>query len=199
MTAVFASTAACGSNDGDDLPPPAAPPLSDTPSPMASLDPRDAAATEEILAAFDNYMEALIELSTEGVPGGTEGTRDRLEGVKVSGEAYDQLTFDLLNANFLAGHASAGTITWEATVLDIDWDHVFPANPDTVVPLATLRVCFDESRWTTIERGTDEVVAGPGERYLSTVTVTWRDEDPERPEQEPRWQVSLREDRSETC
>lgn len=198
-TALIVSTAACGSDDGEDLPPPASPLPSEAPSPTTALDPEDAEAAEEILAAFDSYMEALIELSTEGVPGGTEETEARLEEVHVSGEAYDKLAFDLLTENFLAGYATSGTITWNAEVLEIDWEHTFPTNPDRAVPLATLDVCFDETRWTTVDRETDEAVDGPGERYRSTVTVTWRDEDPDRPEREPRWQVSFREDRSERC
>jgi hypothetical protein len=196
---LIASAAACAEDDGDGLPPPASPPPSDAPSPATSLDPKDAATAEEILAAFDSYMEALVELSTEGVPGGTAETEDRLEEVHVSGEAYDRLAFDLLTENYLAGYATSGKIVWDVVAFEIDWDHTFPANPDKVVPLATLEVCLDESRWTTVDRETDEVVAGPGERYLSAVTVTWRDTDPDRPEREPRWQVSFREDRDEPC
>jgi hypothetical protein len=195
----MAGAAACAGDDGDDLPPPASPPRSGTPSPTTPLDPRDAAASDEILAAFDSYMEALIELSIEGVPGGTEETLDRLEDVHVSGEAFNELAFGLLTANAMAGHATAGRITWEAKVLEIDWDHTFDQRPDEPVPLATVGVCFDETNWTTIDQETGEVVDGPGARYSSTVTVAWHDEDPDRPEQEARWEVAFREDEAEPC
>jgi hypothetical protein len=195
----MAGAAACANDNGDELPPPASPPPSGTPSPTTSLDPRDAAAAEEILAAFGSYMEALIELSTEGVPGGTEETTDRLEEVHVSSEAYDELAYDVLNENFLAGQATAGTITWDATVLEIDWENAFPANPDVAVPEATLQACLDETNWTTVDVETGETVDGPGGRYLSTVTATWRHGDPQRPELMPRWEITVREDGTEPC
>jgi hypothetical protein len=197
--ALGAGVAACADSGGDDLPPPASPPPSAAPTPATTLDPEDAAAAEEILAAFDSYMEALIELSTEGVPGGTEETEARLEEVPVGGDVRDELAFELLNENYLAGRATAGTIDWDAAVLEIDWEHTFEHSPDEVVPLATLRVCVDETNWITIDKETEEIVDGPGGRYLSAVTATWRDEDPDRPEQEPRWQVAFREDGTERC
>jgi hypothetical protein len=196
---LIVSATACAEDEGDDLPHPAPPPPAGALPPTTSLDPKDAAAAEEILAAFDGYMEALIELSTEGVPGGTGETLARLEDVHVGGEVHDELAFDLLNANYLAGRATAGTVTWNAALLEIDWNHRFDQRPDEPVPLATLRVCYDETRWTMIDKATGEAVDGPGKRYLSTVTVTWRGEDPDRPDREPRWQVAFREDSSEPC
>lgn len=197
--ALALASAACGDDSGDLPPPPATPPADGTPTPTSTLSPRDAEAAQEILAAFDNYMEALIELSTAGVPGGTEETLDRLEDVHVGGEAFDELAFDLLTANAMAGHSTDGTITWEARVTKIDWENTPEFRPEKVVPQATLRVCFDETDWTTIDKETGEVVDGPRGRYLSTVMVTWRDEDPDRPEREARWQVAFREDGSEPC
>lgn len=193
------ASAACGDDSGDLPPPPATSPADSTPAPTSTLSPRDAEAAQAILAAFDNYMEALIELSTAGVPGGTEETQARLEEVPVSSDARDELAFDLLNENFLADHATEGTIDWTTDVIEIDWENTFPANPDEVIPEATLRVCFDETDWTTTDKETGEVVEGPGGRYLSTVTVTWRNEDPTRPELEPRWEVTVREDGDEPC
>lgn len=194
----FAS-AACGDDSGDLPPPPATSPADSTPAPTSTLSPRDAEAAQEILAAFDNYMEALIELSTAGVPGGTEETQARLEDVPVSSEAYFELADEVLTRNAMAGHATSGTITWEAEVTQIDWENTFPANPEDVIPEATVRACVDETGWTTIDKETGEVVDGPGGRYLSIVTVTWSGEDPTRPELEPRWEITVRDDQDEPC
>lgn len=191
-------TAACGDDDSD-LPPPADSPPAAGPTASSNLDPADAEAAEEILAAFDSYMEGLIELSQEGVPGGTEETEARLEKVHVSGPAYDELAYDLLTPNARAGHATAGTITWEVEVLDIDWERTLEHRPGEVIPEATLEVCFDETAWTTVNAETGEVIDGPGQRYISTVIAVWRDEDPQRPERESRWEIAEREDGSEAC
>jgi predicted small lipoprotein YifL len=197
---VTTSLAACGNDGPDDRLPATPPPLqSPTPESGAALDPADAEAAEEILAAFDAYMEAMIELSTAGVLGGVPETEDYLENVPVFGPLLLELKFELLTPNHQAGVATAGTIEWSAEVIEIDWEHRYEFRPDSVVPAATLRVCFDESNWTTIDKETGEIVDGPGSRYLSTVKAHWSDEDPDQPGREPGWSITFREDESESC
>ena len=89
--------ASCGGEEPSDLPSPQ-PPQSTPPaaSPAPSLSPEDAAAAEEILASLDTYLEGLVELSKEGVPGGTDETMARLEELPVSGQAYFHLQDDIL-------------------------------------------------------------------------------------------------------
>ena len=88
------------------------------PPPAPSLSPEDAAAAEEILASLDTYLEGLVELSKEGVPGGTDETMARLEELPVRGLAFLHLRDDILNANFHEGRATAGTLTWTAEVTE---------------------------------------------------------------------------------
>lgn len=197
---VTAGLAACGDDEPDDRLPATPPPLpSPTPENGTELDPADAEAAEEILAAFDAYMEALIELSTAGVLGGVPETEEYLENVPVFGPLLLELKYELLTPNHQAGLATAGTIEWSAEVIEIDWEHRYEFRPDSVVPAATLRVCFDESNWTTIDKESGEIVDGPGARYVSTVMAHWSDEDPDQPGREPGWSITSREDGSEPC
>ena len=197
---VAAGLAACGDDGPDDRLPATPPPLqSPTPESGTELDPADAEAAEEILAAFDAYMEAMIELSTAGVLGGIPETEEYLRSVPVFGPLLLELQYELLTPNHQAGLATAGTIEWSAEVIEIDWEHRYEFRPDSVVPAATLRVCFDESNWITIDKETREVVDGPGARYLSNVTAHWSDEDPDLPGREPGWNITSREDGSEPC
>ena len=96
--------AGCGGEESSDLPSPQPqqPPPS-VASPTVSLSPEDAAAAEEILAAVDGYFEGLVELSKEGVPGGTEETMARLEELPALGMPLIELRDDILNANFRQG------------------------------------------------------------------------------------------------
>jgi hypothetical protein len=194
---VTAGLAACSDGGPDDRLPATPPPLqSPTPETGTELDPADA---EEILAAFDAYMGALVDLSTAGVLGGVPETEEYLQSVPVFGPLLLELKYELLTPNHQAGVATAGTIEWSAEVIEIDWEHRYEFRPDSVVPAATLRVCFDESSWTTIDKETGDIVDGPGTRYLSTVTAHWSDEDPDQPGREPGWNITSREDGSEPC
>ena len=98
--------ASCGGEEPSDLPSPQ-PPQSTPPaaSPAPSLSPEDAAAAEEILASLDTYLEGLVELSKEGVPGGTDETMARLEELPVTGPAYFHLRDDILTANYREGQS----------------------------------------------------------------------------------------------
>lgn len=201
LAGLVSVVAGCGGDEPSDLPSPL--PVESVPapaSPAVSLSPEDAQAAEEILAAFDEYMAAYIELSTAGAPGGSEETLARLEDVPVAGPAEFYLTDDLLTGNFQAGRVAAGTVTWTAQVVDIDWEFSPPLDPEVTFPLATLHVCFDESDWTTVNVETREVVEGPRGRYISKVTARWMD-----PESDPNltsregWYIIEREDGTAAC
>lgn len=191
--------ASCGGEEPSDLPSPQ-PPQSTPPaaSPAPSLSPEDAAAAEEILASLDAYLEGLVELSKEGVPGGTDETMARLEELPVRGLAFLHLRDDILNANFHEGRATAGTLTWTAEVVEIDWEFSYPHNPDFVFPRAVLKVCLDETQWTTVDKETGQVVDGPGSRYLSVITTAWEDTSDGVPI-EPGWYIVTHEDSTEPC
>ncbi|QSB13274.1 hypothetical protein JQS43_16765 [Natronosporangium hydrolyticum] len=196
-TVVLAAAAACGDEDLDLPPPPASPAPTTDNTPESNLDPADAADAEEILAAFDSYMEGYVELTQEGVLGGTDETMDRLEEIHVAAEAFDELAFEILTPNAQAGHATSGTLGWEAQVREIDWEHSFEYSDD-VIPRAIIDACIDETDWTTIEVDSGEVVDGPGSRYTSEIWVTWWEAD-EYSEQEDRWHVSFRYDDDAPC
>ena len=191
--------ASCGGEEPSDLPSPQ-PPQSTPPaaSPAPSLSPEDAAAAEEILASLDTYLEGLVELSKEGVPGGTDETLARLEELPISGPVAVHLMYDLLTANFLEGRATAGTLAWTAEVVEIDWGSPNLNGSDQVDPSATLRVCLDETEWTTVDRATGEVVDGPGSRHLSDITAKWKEPTDGLPIA-PGWYIVTREDSTEPC
>lgn len=193
--------AGCGGDEPSDLPSPlpeGSPPA--PASPAVSLSPEDARAAQEILAAFDEYMTAYIELSTAGVPGGSEETLARLDQAPISGPAVIQLMDELLTGNYQAGRATAGELTWTAEVVEIDWEFSPPMSPEATFPLVTLHVCFDESSWTIIDKETGEVLDGPRGRYRSEVYARWID-----PESDPNligregWYVIERNDGTEPC
>ena len=191
--------AGCGGEEPSDLPSPLPPESAPPPaSPAVALSPEDAAAAEEILAALDAYLEGLVELSKEGVPGGTEETLARIDELPISGQVTLHLMDELLTPNYLAGRATAGELTWTAEVVEIDWEFSYPHNPDVVFPHAVLRVCLDETQWSTIDIATGQVVDGPGSRHLATVTAAWRETDNEVPI-EPGWYIVTREDSTEPC
>lgn len=191
--------AACGSDDLSDLPSPQLrEPVPSVVSPAVSLSPNDAAAAEEILAALDAYFEGLIELSKEGVPGGTNETIARLEELPLSGPAFFQLRDEILTANFRQGRATAGTLTWSAEVVEIDWEFSYEQGADDVFPHATLQVRIDETSWTAIDKSTGEVVDGPGSKHLSRITAMWKEPTKEIPIK-PGWYIITREDSSEPC
>lgn len=198
---VVGAAAGCGGGGSAELPLPVSPgPQAPPASPVSELDPTDEAEVEGILAAFDDYMQVLIELSNAGVPGGTEESIARLNQTPVTGKAADDLMFDLLTENFMAGRATVGAPSWTAEVVGIDWEFSYPHNPDLVFPLATLSVCFDDSDWTTVEVESGEVVEGPGGRYLSTVTAEWADaEDSDGLIAESGWYINQRTDGTDPC
>ena len=188
--------AGCGGEEPSDLPSPLPPESAPPPaSPAAALSPEDAAAAEEILAALDAYLEGLVELSKEGVPGGTEETLARIDELPISGLVTAHLMDEVLTPNYLAGRATAGELTWTAQVTEIDWGH---DGSDDVYPSATLRVCLDETQWTTIDAATGQVVEGPGSRYLSTMIAEWEEPTESLPI-DPGWYIVLREDSTEPC
>lgn len=192
--------AGCGGQESPELPSPApSEPATPPASPTVSLSPRDAEAAEEILAAFDAYMAAYIELSREGAPGGSQETLARLEDVPVVGPAAFQLTDDVLARNHQAGAVTQGSITWSAEVVEIDWDFTSPRDPERALPVATLRVCFDETNWTTVEADTGQVISGPGERHLSTVTAHWLEAGTDGVIGTSGWYINDRQDSSEPC
>lgn len=196
---VLTLAAGCGGQEPADLPSPQ--PLESTPppaSPSTSLSPEDAAAAEEILAALDAYLEGLVELSQEGVPGGSDETLARIDDLPVHGGVVLHLMDELLTPNYLAGRATAGELAWTAEVTEIDWEYSAPNDPDDVFPYATLRVCLDETRWTTIDRETGQVVEGPGTRHLSTMGAAWLETSDGVPI-EPGWYIVTRRDSSEPC
>lgn len=193
---VITLLAGCGGEEPSDLPSPLPPESAPPPaSPAAALSPEDAAAAEEILAALDAYLEGLVELSKEGVPGGTEETMARLEELPVRGLAYFHLQDDILTANYLEGRAATGTLTWTAEVVAIDRNQ---DGLDDVRPSATLRVCLNETEWGTIDKASGQVVEEGGVRYLSTMIAEWLEPTEYFPT-EPGWYIVLREDSTEPC
>ncbi len=194
---VAAGLAACGDDGPDDRLPATPPPLqSPTPESGTELNPADAEAAEEILAAFDAYMKALIDLSTERAS--TAGLAERLHEARITHELFDDVFF-AIGENHIAGVIAEGAPTWTVDVMEIDWDHAFEHQPETVIPAATLRVCFDDSNWIKLEQDSGEVVDGPGGRYLSTVTARLIEPDDDLTDEEPAWYIAARVDSSDPC
>lgn len=199
LAGLVSVVAGCGRAGAPDPPPPSVAPSSPA-VPEVSLSPEDAEAAEEILAAFDEYMAAYIELSRRGVSGDSEEALERLEDVPVAGDVALALRYHLLTPNQEAGRATAGELTWVAAVMSIHWDFTPPLGGGVTVPLATLQVCFDESNWTTVDADSGEVVEGPRGRYRSTVTAVRLD-----PEMSDGgvpgegWYINSRTDVNEPC
>jgi hypothetical protein len=143
-------------------------------------------------------LEGLVELSKEGVPGGTDETLARIDALPITGLVTAHLMDELLTPNYRAGRTTAGELTWTAEVVGIDWEFSYEHNPDNVFPHATLRVCIDETEWITVDAATGQVVDGPGARHLSTVTARWR-EPTEDLFIEPGWYIVTRDDSTEPC
>lgn len=196
---ISTAAAACG-GDGEPDPSPS-PPASTAPPalPTVSLSPEDAEAAEEILAAFDEYMTAYVELSREGVDGQSEEAIARLEDVPVVGEVRLGLQHNHLTENHQQGRVTSGEITWTAAVTRIHWDFASPLQPDVTMPLATVQVCFDESGWRTVDAETGEVVVEPRGRYLSTVQAVRLDPGQDGSVPAEGWYISSRNDLYESC
>ena len=137
LAGLVSVVAGCGRAGAPDPPPSVAP--SSPAVPEVSLSPEDAEAAEEILAAFDEYMAAYIELSRRGVSGDSEEALERLEDVPVAGDVALALRYHLLTPNQEAGRATAGELTWVAAVMSIHWDVTPPLGGGVTVPLATCK------------------------------------------------------------
>src|SRR5690606_11826880 len=91
LTAVGLTLTACGSDRGDDLPPPpaSAPASSQDPAETIALTPEEEQAVEEAQAKFDEFMEAYVYEATTGEP------YDSGAGPVIGGHPLEQAEFRL--------------------------------------------------------------------------------------------------------
>jgi hypothetical protein len=115
-------------------------PADPTPAPSPTLDPAEAAAVEEILAAFDGFRRVEVEIQADPEPAylAEERLTDYLADPLLS------LTLFELETMHRRGVVRDGRPTWSATVTELRLDD----DP----PSATVRDCLDATGWELADR-----------------------------------------------
>jgi len=165
-----------------------------------SLSPEDAAEAEQILAVFDEYMTVYVELAKTGASGDRDEALARLDKTPVAGLAEVSPHHDVLESNHEDGVVARRRAGLVRPAGERELEVPASFDPVNVTPLATIRVCVDETNWSRVDVETGDVVSGPGGRYLPTVAAVWVDaETSEGDEEEPGWYVNSREDGLGPC
>jgi hypothetical protein len=164
-----AGLTACGNDDADSLPPPADPPAtSDQSAEEISLTPEEEQAVEEAEEVFISFIDAYVEVMA------TNEVLETDAGSVLGGRALQYLTSPLygevqqeIATNYQSGHINDGSLT--ATRLAVEDVNLDQGD----APQVTLRYCFDETQWKIVDQESGETVSDPGNRYSSTIVVTF--------------------------
>jgi hypothetical protein len=111
-----------------------------TVSPTPTLDPAEAAAVEEVLAAFDGYRQ--VEMAIQADPEPAYLVQDRLTDY-LADPLLGVVLFDV-EAMHRRGVVRAGEPTWQAEVTELRLDD----SP----PTAVVRDCLDATGWELTDR-----------------------------------------------
>ena len=198
LTAVGLTLTACGSDRGDDLPPPpaSAPASSQDPAETIALTPEEEQAVEEAQAKFDEFMNAYVHEATTGEPFDTPA------GPVIGGHPLEHAEFPLyqeVQAEFVEyydeGHVAKGDLRWTFLgVEEVDLDLMVN---DKNVPAVWLRYCIDQTDWQMINAETGDPVTEPGDRQIAVFEAIWYDDaDGARAE---GWRIAERQWTGESC
>ncbi|QSB14287.1 hypothetical protein JQS43_22715 [Natronosporangium hydrolyticum] len=203
LIAVAAMLAAGGCSSDSGLPDPPESPPSNPDHSVAEVDltADEEQAVDEARAVFDQFMTAYNDVLTAGDP----ATDEVLDGIlplaggplarEVNGEIFD---------NFQAGVRAEGVIEHqfiEIVSLDLDQTTVV-GGEDRPVPTVLLHYCMDATEWKSVDKDTGDVVDGPGDRQLTTVTAIYFDSTPVAVAEEnldPNWEVTEMDGTGEPC
>ncbi len=198
LTAVGLTLTACGSDRGDDLPPPpaSAPASSQDPAETIALTPEEEQAVEEAQAKFDEFMEAYVYEATTGEP------LDTGAGPVIGGHPLEHAEFPLRQEiqlefveNYDEGHVAKGDLRWTFLgVEEVDLDRMVN---DKNVPSVWLRYCVDHTDWHMVDAETGDPATEPGDRQVAVFEAIWYDDaDGARAE---GWRIAERQWTGESC
>jgi hypothetical protein len=202
LAVVGLTLTACGSDRGDDLPPPpaSAPASSQDPIETIALTPKEEQAVEEAQAKFDEFMNAYVHEATTGEP------YDSGAGPVIGGHPLKYLTIPLyqeIQAEFVeyynAGQLAEGDLRWTFLgVKDVDLDRMVG---DENVPAVWLQYCIDPSDWQMVDAETRQTAEGstglPDVPEVAVFRAVWYDDDDGA--RTEGWRVAEREWTGESC
>lgn len=178
LTAVALTTAACGGEPADDLPPAASPPPAEATAagtPGLDLSPTEQEAVDEARAQFDRFMNAYIDVSTADIPTATTAEDlfakvDSEIGREFSSELRGEIVGDLWSERRVV----AGTLEWDPVdVVGVDLAREVDGGTS---PKVDLRYCVDVSDWIQVDAETRMPITTIGSPHLWLTSVVWWDD-----------------------